>query len=197
MNHLKKKLYLSSQTSAVKHEASLSRTQAKAETQVHPLKLCQAWPMACHGHKPKLKRGAPFKIISSATDGVSHPQAKAETRCALYKCSQTSRAPAVELWTLEIALSANDDKRIIQPDKINTLARGFRGWRAIGGQRQTGEQNRGKGAETGAQGKCVRMNKIPLLTIVNIWKSSKTAFATKNDYLFLQLLSVKLKSNAL
>ena len=42
MNHLKKKLYLSSQTSAVKHEASLSRTQAKAETQVHPLKLCQA-----------------------------------------------------------------------------------------------------------------------------------------------------------
>ena len=27
-----------------------------------------------------------------------------------------------------IALSANDDKRLIQPNKIQTLARGFRGW---------------------------------------------------------------------
>jgi len=30
----------------------------------------------------------------------------------------------------KISLSANDDKRIIQPDKINTLAYGFRAWGA-------------------------------------------------------------------
>jgi len=34
----------------------------------------------------------------------------------------------------KIAPSANDDKRIIQPDKIQTLAYGFRAWRAVGGR---------------------------------------------------------------
>jgi len=48
----------------------------------------------------------------------------------------------------KIVLSANDDKRIIQPDKINTLAIGFRGgapWEDKWGQ------NRGKGDKLGAQ----------------------------------------------
>jgi len=44
--------------------------------QVHK-QVSQAWS------KPKLKRGAPFKIISRATDGVSQPQVKAQTQvCA-------------------------------------------------------------------------------------------------------------------
>ena len=87
----------------VKREASQSWNE------VCPLKLIQAWPMACHDHKSKLKR-----------------------RCALHKCSYMWRAPAVEFWTLQIALSSSGEKRIIQPDKIKTLAHGFRGWDALG-----------------------------------------------------------------
>ena len=45
-----------------------------------------------------------------------------------------------EQWTSvnKITLSANDDKRIIQPGKIQTLAYGFRAWGASGGQEQRG-----------------------------------------------------------
>ena len=48
-----------------------------------------------------------------------------------------------ELFTEQVnkvALSANDDKRIIQPDKINTLAHGYRtGWHGKPTREQTGE----------------------------------------------------------
>ena len=85
--------------------------------------------------KPKPKRGAPFKIISGATDGVSQPQVKAQQQVrASQMQSYVTHAPAVEFWMLEIALSANDDKRMIQPEKINTLAYGFRAWGALGGR---------------------------------------------------------------
>ena len=81
----------------------VKREASRSRNEVCPF---QTRPMACHDHNSKLKR-----------------------RCALHKCSHTWRAPAVEFWTLEIALSANDDKRIIQPDKINTLAHWYRtGW---------------------------------------------------------------------
>jgi len=50
----------------------------------------------------------------------------------------------------KIALSANDDKRIIQLDKIQTLAHGFRAWGALG-QRGGGGLVKGKG-NRGGQG---------------------------------------------
>ena len=84
----------------VKREASQSWNE------VRPLKLFQARSMACHNHKSKFN-----------------------SRCVLHKCIQTWHAPAVQFWTLEIAFSSSDDKRIIRPDKINTLAHGYRaGW---------------------------------------------------------------------
>jgi len=53
----------------------------------------------------------------------------------------------------KIALSANDDKRIIQPGKIQTLAYGFRAWGALGGLKQRGQtgnmRETGKGSSLG------------------------------------------------
>ena len=48
--------------------------------------------------------------------------------------------------THKITLSANDDKRIIQPNKIQTLAHGFRGWGQT--ERPKGKQ-RGPGKDKG------------------------------------------------
>jgi len=90
--------------------------------------------MACHKHKPKLKR-----------------------RCVLHKCIQTWRTPAVAFWTLEIALSSSDDKRIIRPDKIQSLAHGYRtGWHEKPTREPTGvawQSNRATGEPTGWHGR--------------------------------------------
>ena len=86
--------------------------------------------MACHNHKSKLKRS-----------------------CVLHKCIQTWRAPAVGFWTLEIALSSSDDKRIKKPDKIKTLAHGYRvGWHGKPTGKQTGRQGN-RHADTGGLAK--------------------------------------------
>ena len=52
----------------------------------------------------------------------------------------------------KIALSANDDKRIIQPDKIQTLACSFRAWGALGGQEQRGQTGDMRETSNGAKG---------------------------------------------
>ena len=53
----------------------------------------------------------------------------------------------------KIAISANDDKRIIQPGKIQTLAYDFRAWGALGGLEQRGQtgdmRETGKGSSLG------------------------------------------------
>jgi len=68
-----------------------------------------------------------------------------------------------ELFTEQVnkvALSSSDNKRIIRADKIQTLAHEDEGpW----GTEEDGDKIGAKGAETGAQEKCVRMNKSPLL----------------------------------
>ena len=62
-----------------------------------------------------------------------------------------------ELFTEQVnkvALSANDDKRIIQPDKINTLAHGYRtGWHGKPTREPTGRQGNQQGDWQGRPGK--------------------------------------------
>jgi len=66
-----------------------------------------------------------------------------------------------EQWTSvnKIAFSANDDKRIIQPGKIQTLAYGFRARGALGGREQRGHKGSNLGHEGNWQrGKGLQLN---------------------------------------
>jgi len=115
---------------------------------------------ACHEHSQSWNAGSPFKIISSVTDGVSRPQAKAQTQVRMTQMQSNVTCTCCWIWTLEIALSSSDDK-------IITLALGFRGWGSLGNRGGRGQGGGykivAKGAETGAQGNWGKMNKRPLL----------------------------------
>jgi len=98
---------------------------------------------ACHEHSQSWNAGSPFKIISSVTDGVSRPQAKAQTQVRMTQMQSNVTCTCCWIWTLEIALSSSDDK-------IITLALGFRGWGSLGNRGGRGQgggvQNSGKGS---------------------------------------------------
>ena len=96
--------------------STTSQSSTKNYILVHK-QVSQTWS------KPKPKRGVPFQTRPMACHDHN---SKLKRRCALHKCSHTWRAPAVEFWTLGEALLSSGDKIIIQPDKINTLAHGYR-----------------------------------------------------------------------
>jgi len=80
----------------------------------------------------------------------------------------------------KIALSANDNKRIIQPDKIQTLDHGNRtGWHGEPtgeawqrGRGAWGKLRGAKGELIGCKGKWSKMNKTSLLRIVGLRESA-------------------------
>jgi len=80
-----KKFYASSQTSAFKRNRNLANGCESPEKNYIQQSQAKSW-----------NAGVPFKIISSATDGVSQPQAKAETQ--VYATQMQSNVTCTCCW---------------------------------------------------------------------------------------------------